>query len=62
MIILLRQFLVVGLVGGLATGGAAYFASSSFGMDNDLRNQVSLRQATPMAGRMIIGGGLRGGK
>lgn len=62
MTMLLRQLIIVGVFGGLFTGGAVWLAGSSFGMDRDLRNQVSLRQATPMAGRMILGGGLRGGK
>jgi len=62
VIILLRQLLMVGLVGGAASAGAVYLAQSSFGMDRDLHNQVSVRRASPMAGRMILGGGLRGGK
>lgn len=62
MSMLIRQLLVVGLLGGAATSGAIALAGSSFGMDRDLRNQVTLRQANPMGGRLILGGGLRGGK
>ncbi|MEM6927796.1 MAG: hypothetical protein AAF602_12765 [Myxococcota bacterium] len=62
MTVLLRQLTIIGIVGALATAGAFGMARSSFGMDRELHNQVSVRQANPMAGRLILGGGLRGGK
>lgn len=62
MNILLRQLLVIGLIGGASTFGAGALARSSWFVDRDLHNQVSVRQATPMAGRLLLGGGLRGGK
>ncbi|MEN0061665.1 MAG: hypothetical protein AAGA48_05910 [Myxococcota bacterium] len=59
---LIRQLLIVSVLGGGATFGAAALARSSFMMDRELHEQVSVRQANPMAGRLILGGGLRGGK
>jgi len=59
---LIRQLLAMFALGGLATGGASWLAGSSFGMDRELHDQVTVRQANPGAGRMILGGGLRGGK
>ena len=49
--------------GSITTAAAGYMGMRGWGADNELSSQVrSVRNGTPGAGRVFIGGGLRGGK
>jgi hypothetical protein len=49
--------------GAFSTGAAAFMGIRGWGADSELSSQVrSVRNGTPGAGRVFIGGGLRGGK
>ncbi|MEZ4318054.1 MAG: hypothetical protein R3F61_11140 [Myxococcota bacterium] len=54
--------LAVFAFGGACTTVAALAGVSGWGADDTLSQQVSLRNGTPGAGRVIVGGGLHGGK
>ncbi len=55
----------VAILGGgtVSTALAGYAGMRGWGADSELSTQVrSVRNGTPGAGRVFIGGGLRGGK
>ena len=60
------RVLVVSIVllffGNVATAGAYWLGSNGYGADSSLRQQVSLRNGSAGSGRVIVGGGIRGGK
>ena len=48
--------------GSLATATATYAGARGWGADDTLSQQVSVRGGSAGAGRVYLGGGLRGGK
>ena len=53
---------IVLLLGLVCTGGASLAGVSGIGVDDSLSQQVSVRGGSVRSGRMILGGGLHGGK